>query len=69
MTSTAYLHGSSLKAAAGTSGTQQFKLGPAAGQINVIGGDEYRVSAWFKAPSVSGRTITWAMGFFTASET
>src|SRR5262245_31981240 len=64
---TAFLHGDSLKAVAGTIGTQAFKLGPAAGQINVSPGFKYRVSAWFKAPASSGRTLTFAMGFFTSS--
>ncbi|HEY7144861.1 MAG TPA: hypothetical protein VH637_11480 [Streptosporangiaceae bacterium] len=62
----AFLHDDSLRAVAGTSGTQQFKLGAAAGQINVTGGDSYRVGAWVKAPAASGRTLTWAMGFYTS---
>jgi hypothetical protein len=68
-TSTAFLHSESLKAVAGTSGSQSVKLGSGAGQINVAPGDTYRVSSWFKAPAVSGRTITWAMAFYTASGT
>lgn len=65
----AFLHADSLKAVATTAGTQQFKLGPTAGQVNVIPGDQYRISGWFKAPASTGRTITWALGFFTATGT
>ena len=66
-TASHFLHAESLKAVAAVAGSQQFKLGPAAGQINVTAGDTYRVSAWFKAPAASGRTITWAMGFYTSA--
>jgi Carbohydrate binding domain len=66
---TAFLHAHSLRATASTAGSQAFKLGANAGQINVTGGDRYRVSAWFKAPAASGRTVTWAMGLFTAAGT
>ncbi len=65
----AFLHADALKAVATTSGTQQFKLGATAGQVNVTAGDQYRVSAWFKAPASAGRTITFAMGFFTTAGT
>jgi hypothetical protein len=68
-TSAAFLHDDSLKATAAASGSQSLKLGATAGQINVTGGDKYRVSAWFLAPPDSGRTITWAMAFYTSSGT
>lgn len=65
---TAFLHTHSLKAVAGTTAAMQFKLGNMQ-QINVTAGNTQRVGAYFKAPALSGRTITWALGFYNAANT
>lgn len=70
-TSTAYLHRDSLKMVSGTSGSQAVKMGTGttAPQVNVTAGDAYRESAWVKAPALSGRTVTFADGFYNSSGT
>jgi hypothetical protein len=70
-TSTAYLHRDSLKMVSGTSGSQAIKMGTgtSAPQVNVTAGDVYRESAWVKAPALSGRTVTFADGFYNSSGT
>ena len=70
-TSTAFLHNDSLKMTATNSGSQAAKLGTGADapQISVTGGDTYRVSAWVRAAALSGRTVTFAAGFYTAGGT
>jgi hypothetical protein len=67
-TTTAFLHADSLKAVAGTTSAMQFKLGNQQ-QIGVNGGSIWRVGAWFKAPALSGRTITWALATYTPAGT
>lgn len=69
--STASLHGNdSLRMAASAAGDASIKMGSSANQsqVSVTGGDTYRLSGWFKTAQ-SGRTITFADGFYDSSGT
>ncbi|HVB44568.1 MAG TPA: hypothetical protein VNF47_17970 [Streptosporangiaceae bacterium] len=68
-TSHAYLHKDSLLDTITAAGTSQFKLGASAGRIQVTAGAKYRVWGYVKAPAVTGRTFTWATGFFDSTAT
>ena len=70
-TTQAFLHKDSMKMTATAAGSQAAKMGTgtSAPQVNVTAGDKYRESAWVKAPALSGRTVTFADGFYTASGT
>ncbi|HET7013396.1 MAG TPA: hypothetical protein VFI65_05780 [Streptosporangiaceae bacterium] len=65
-----FLHNHALKLTSVAAGSQAAKMGTTnATQINVIGGDVYRESAWVKTSGQTGRTITFADGFYDASGT
>jgi hypothetical protein len=68
-TSTAFLHSHALKMTATTAGSQAIKMGTgtSAPQVQVNGGDVYRESAWVKTQGGSGRTVTFADGFYDSS--
>jgi hypothetical protein len=69
-TGTSFLHNHALKLTSVAAGSQAAKMGTTnATQINVTGGDVYRESAWVKASGQSGRTITFADGFYDANGT
>lgn len=70
-TTTAFLHGASLKMTATAAGTQAAKLGTgtSAPEILVTGSDTYRISAWFRAPASAGRTVAFAVGAYTSAGT
>src|SRR5262249_42373569 len=69
--SSAFLHASSLRDTVPAAGTSTFKLGNAAGavQIPVTAGDTYTVGAYFRIPAVSGQSLTFGLGFYNASRT
>jgi hypothetical protein len=65
--SQAFLHHDSMKMTATAAGSQAAKMGGAGAlRVNVAGGDAYRESAWVKASAASGRTVTFADGFYNA---
>jgi len=70
-TTTAFLHNHALKLTSVAAGSQAAKMGTRtnAPQINVTGGDVYRESAWVKTSGQSGRTVTFADGFYDSSGT
>lgn len=60
-----YLHGSSLLDVATAAGSTAYKLGGQ--QINVTASGKYRVWGYFRAPALSGRTITFAAGVYNSA--
>jgi hypothetical protein len=70
-TSTSFLHNHALKLTSVAAGSQAAKMGTgtSAPQINVKGGAVYRESAWVKTSGQSGRTVTFADGFYDSGGT
>ena len=70
-TSTSFLHNHALKLTSVAAGSQAAKMGTGTGapQINVTGGNVYRESAWVKTSGQSGRTVTFADGFYDSGGT
>jgi hypothetical protein len=66
-----FLHDASLLDTATSAGTSSFKVGNGSPtiQINVTGGDKYRVGAYFKAPAVNGQTVQFSLGCYTSGGT
>jgi hypothetical protein len=67
-TSSAFHGDASMELTATAAGSQAAKAEMNGNQINVTGGDEYRISAWVQTGSaVSGRTVTFALGSYNSS--
>lgn len=65
--SQAFLHHDSMMMTATAAGSQAAKMGGAGAlRVNVTHGDTYRESAWVKASAASGRTVSFADGFYDA---
>lgn len=69
-TSSAFHGDASMKLTATASGDQSAKAEMGGNQINVTGGDTYRISAWVQTgTAVSGRTVQFGIGAYKSSNT
>jgi Carbohydrate binding domain len=67
-TSSAFHGDASMRLTATASGDQSAKAEMAGNQIDVTGGDTYRVSAWVQTgTAVSGRTVQFGIGSYTSA--
>jgi hypothetical protein len=68
--STAFLHDHALEIVAAGSGTSIIKLSGSSGiQINMNGGDKYRVGAYVKMPAKPGHTTEFDLGCYNSAGT